>query len=68
MTGRAFSEDRERCLECGMDAFISKPFDLFELKETLDQLRSEPDTQETAGTRGLRQVSMDETGAVGLSA
>ncbi len=38
MTGHAFNEDRRRCQEAGMDEFISKPFDLFELKEKLDQV------------------------------
>ena len=38
MTGHAFQEDRERCLACGMDDFIAKPFDLFELKDRIDEL------------------------------
>ncbi len=38
MTGHAFVEDRNRCLDAGMDHFISKPFDLFELKQTLDEV------------------------------
>ncbi len=40
MTGHAFVEDRNRCLDAGMDHFISKPFDLFELKQTLDEVAS----------------------------
>jgi len=40
MTGHAFVEDRNRCLDAGMDHFISKPFDLFELKQTLDEVES----------------------------
>ena len=40
MTGRAFNEDRDRCLESGMNAFIPKPFDLFDLKRILDEIES----------------------------
>jgi len=70
MTGRAFSEDRERCLECGMDAFLSKPFDLFELKDTLDGLNSDRESESAAEIppRGLRPIPLKETGAVELSA
>ncbi|MBL9152694.1 MAG: response regulator [Verrucomicrobiales bacterium] len=38
MTGHAFREDRDQCLKAGMDDFIPKPFDLFDLKEKLDRL------------------------------
>lgn len=38
MTGHAFTEHREICLEVGMNEFLSKPFDLFQLKELLDKL------------------------------
>ncbi|MDD7460155.1 MAG: response regulator [Spirochaetales bacterium] len=40
MTANAFEEDKNQALECGMDKFISKPFDindlLTKLKEMLD--------------------------------
>ena len=41
MTGHAFVEDRNRCFDAGMDHFISKPFDLFELKQTLEEVVAE---------------------------
>ncbi len=36
MTGHAFSEDRKRCLSAGMDGFLSKPFELAQLKDILE--------------------------------
>jgi len=50
MTGHAFHEDRERCLSVGMDDFIPKPFDLFDLKEKLDQCFLEEDGQVPSST------------------
>jgi CheY-like chemotaxis protein len=37
MTGNAMQGDRERCLEAGMDDYISKPVQLDELKATLER-------------------------------
>jgi CheY-like chemotaxis protein len=35
LTGNAFSEDRTRCLDAGMNDFITKPFNIKTLFETL---------------------------------
>ncbi len=38
MTANAFAEDRQRSLEAGMDAHVSKPIDLTKLREALTQV------------------------------
>ncbi|OIP76318.1 MAG: hypothetical protein AUK48_06020 [Oscillatoriales cyanobacterium CG2_30_44_21] len=37
MTANAFTEDRDRCIEIGMDDFLSKPIRRQQLKETLER-------------------------------
>ena len=41
MTAHAIKGDRERCLESGMDAYISKPIDTQDLLDTIDQVAAE---------------------------
>ena len=42
LTGHAFEEHRQRCKDLEFDDFLPKPFDLFVLKEMLDQYTKEP--------------------------
>ncbi len=42
VTANAFPEDRERCLEAGMNNYLSKPFDREELAILLASLRDKP--------------------------
>ena len=37
MTADAFSEDRERCLACGMNAHVAKPIDVKEVVRLLEK-------------------------------
>ncbi|MEM9017583.1 MAG: response regulator, partial [Verrucomicrobiota bacterium] len=41
MTGMAFEEDRENCLEAGMDDVITKPFDIADLRERIGAIQSQ---------------------------
>ena len=41
MTADAFSEDIHRCMECGMNAHISKPLDLRELLRLIQKQMGE---------------------------
>jgi two-component system sensor histidine kinase/response regulator len=42
MTAHAMSDDRDRCLAAGMDAYVSKPIDIHFLFETIEQYCSQP--------------------------
>lgn len=42
MTAHALKGDRERCLAAGMDAYISKPIDVHEMIETVEQYSAMP--------------------------
>jgi CheY-like chemotaxis protein len=37
MTAHAFPEDRQRCLDAGMDAYLTKPLDLDDLFATIEE-------------------------------
>ncbi|MEL6844469.1 MAG: response regulator [Bacteroidota bacterium] len=46
MTANAMKGDRERCLEAGMDDYISKPIQLNNIKEALEKWFPVPQTTE----------------------
>jgi two-component system, sensor histidine kinase and response regulator len=41
MTAHAIAGDRERCLQAGMDGYVSKPFRVADLLQEIDTLTSE---------------------------
>ena len=49
LTAHAMKGDRDRCLEAGMDAYVSKPFQAEELFATIEQLVSYAEVEEVAG-------------------
>lgn len=51
LTANAFDEDRQRSLQAGMNAFLSKPVDPERLYQTLGELVYEADQEEPEGRR-----------------
>jgi CheY-like chemotaxis protein len=48
MTAHAIKGDRERCLEAGMDEYVSKPIDSEKLFDAIEKLTKDPRNHETA--------------------
>jgi two-component system, sensor histidine kinase and response regulator len=61
MTARAMKEDREECLRAGMDAYVSKPFQIGELVEIVQSLVAAPVAQEAGVSK--RSLLEKETAA-----
>jgi PAS domain S-box-containing protein len=60
MTAHAFKEDRERCLEAGMDDYISKPFDAAQLFSVLGKwLRRSPEQEDIGADTPIDHTSSD---------
>ena len=59
MTAHAIKGDRERCLEAGMDEYVSKPIDSDKLFDAIETLTRDPGNHETqAGSALLMDTEM----------
>jgi two-component system, sensor histidine kinase and response regulator len=64
MTAGAMAEDRERCLEAGMDAFLSKPVRSEELYEVIEGMAADAAARETRGPEGETRPLEEEFGTM----
>ncbi|WP_158265498.1 response regulator [Blastopirellula marina] len=57
LTARSRSEDRQQCLDAGMDDYISKPFDAKQLLETIGRLISGLAADDTSSPPSARLIT-----------
>ncbi len=57
MTANAMKGDKEKCLECGMNDYVSKPIKMYELSDAIErcnnQILSKIDNEETPNNSGI---------------
>ena len=64
LTASAMKGDRERCLEAGMDGYVSKPFNAKELFEAVENCVSNATTEGTENTESASVFSVSSVSSV----
>jgi CheY-like chemotaxis protein/HPt (histidine-containing phosphotransfer) domain-containing protein len=60
MTASAMAEDRERCLDAGMDDFLSKPVQLSDIRDAMNRwLNRSPETAATTAPAPIRSAGIE---------
>ncbi|NQT16709.1 MAG: response regulator, partial [Planctomycetes bacterium] len=67
MTAHAMKGDRERCLEAGMDHYVSKPIRARQLFDAIDEVVGFGETTETAEGEFAQSVGLDDAAGAGDS-
>jgi CheY-like chemotaxis protein len=49
LTANAFAEDRQRCLDAGLDDYLAKPFERYEIEALLDKWSAERGSPTASG-------------------
>ena len=57
VTAHTLVGDREKCVQCGMDDYIGKPYSQAELHQTLTRWMKPTDSSQTEGTELLRGIN-----------
>jgi two-component system, sensor histidine kinase and response regulator len=60
MTAYAMKGDKERCLEAGMDGYVSKPIDIKELSDTIEKITSDVETPDQPKADASGIIDRDE--------
>ena len=57
VTANALSEDKDRCINAGMNDYLTKPIDRYKLYKTIDDWLIKKSTMETMPTKKAQMIN-----------